>query len=220
MQVLSNINRTHPSPANIAHYRRELDHSPQGPADHHSTSAFSATTGQFETGSTLIQSDPPAALSTGSMRRPPIHSRSMNGDSYGPRPSHSQEPARCGACDYEQPPPYHPESLKCPRPMPATISRSEYAEYLIPPNISVYQSVQGQSLYIDNFQPPEDKPKTKTRRTGLSSEQTDIMNAWYENHLKHPFPTKEEKHMIMQATGLTKNQVGHSSLLEHLKNPN
>ena len=134
---------------------------------------------------------------------------------YDPCPSHAQQPARYGAYGYEQPQPYYAGSLKYPPTMPATTSESGYAGYSMPPNASGYLGAHGQPLYIDNFQPPEGERKTKKRRGNLPKWQTDFMRAWYNNHFKNPYPTEEEKHMIMQETGLTIEQVSHSSLLVH-----
>ena len=33
------------------------------------------------------------------------------------------------------------------------------------------------------------------------------MRSWYNDHLTNPYPTDEEKHMIMRETGLTLEQV-------------
>ena len=33
------------------------------------------------------------------------------------------------------------------------------------------------------------------------------MRSWYNDHLGNPYPTDEEKHMIMRETGLTLEQV-------------
>ena len=275
MQVIPEISWTHPPSANIADYRRELHHNPQGPAHYHPPPTLvspPATTSRSGTRPTL---DIPAAAPTGSTRRLPIHSgptkrnsgSSSSSDfssnrktsntspsvspvhpphssssrekllerprpveaealptsrlspgmpnSYGPRPSHTQQPARYGAGGYEQPQPYHQGGLKYPQPLPATTSASGYPGYSMPPNVPAYLGAPGQPLYIDNFQPPEGERRTKKRRGNLPKWQTDFMRAWYNNHFKNPYPTEEEKHMIMQETGLTIEQVSHSSLLEH-----
>ncbi|KAK9470129.1 homeobox KN domain-containing protein [Dipodascopsis tothii] len=48
---------------------------------------------------------------------------------------------------------------------------------------------------------------TKKRRGNLPKQVTDILRAWLEEHLQHPYPTEEEKNMLMMKTGLTMNQI-------------
>ncbi|CAF9928469.1 MAG: hypothetical protein HETSPECPRED_006851 [Heterodermia speciosa] len=266
-EVIPEISWTHPPSANIADYRRELHHNPQGPAHYHPTPTLvspPATTSRSGTRPTL---DVHEATPTGSTRRLPIHSGPIKRNSgsssssdlssnrktsntspsvspvhpphdsgsrqkvlerprpveaetaptsrlspgmpspYGPCPSHTQQPARYCAYGYEQPQPYQPGGLKYPPPMPATTSASGYPGYSMPPNVPGYLGAHGQPLYIDNFQPPEGERRTKKRRGNLPKWQTDFMRAWYNNHFKNPYPTEEEKHMIMQETGLTIEQV-------------
>jgi hypothetical protein len=47
----------------------------------------------------------------------------------------------------------------------------------------------------------------KRRRGNLPKPVTDILRAWFHEHLDHPYPTEEDKHQFMQRTGLTLNQV-------------
>lgn len=85
----------------------------------------------------------------------------------------------------------------------------------MPPGLpSGYPVANGQPLYIDNFQPADGERRSKKRRGNLPKWQTDFMRAWYNDHLKNPYPTDEEKHMIMRETGLTLEQV--SGLLPFL----
>lgn len=48
----------------------------------------------------------------------------------------------------------------------------------------------------------------KRRRGNLPKPVTDILRAWFHEHLDHPYPTEEDKQQFMQRTGLTLNQVG------------
>lgn len=48
---------------------------------------------------------------------------------------------------------------------------------------------------------------TKRRRGNLPKPVTDLLRAWLRDHVQHPYPTEEEKQMLMQQTGLTIHQV-------------
>lgn len=50
-------------------------------------------------------------------------------------------------------------------------------------------------------------PKTKRRRGNLPKPVTDILRAWFLEHVDHPYPSEEEKQMFMTRTGLSINQV-------------
>lgn len=49
--------------------------------------------------------------------------------------------------------------------------------------------------------------RNRRRRGNLPKQVTDILRAWFQDHLDHPYPTEEEKQMFIQQTGLTMNQV-------------
>ena len=51
------------------------------------------------------------------------------------------------------------------------------------------------------------EPKHKRRRGNLPKAVTDIMRAWFQDHIAHPYPTEEEKQILMHRTGLTISQV-------------
>lgn len=53
----------------------------------------------------------------------------------------------------------------------------------------------------------------KRRRGNLPKPVTDILRAWFHEHLDHPYPTEEDKQQFMQRTGLTLNQVSFSFYL-------
>lgn len=52
----------------------------------------------------------------------------------------------------------------------------------------------------------------KRRRGNLPKPVTDILRAWFHEHLDHPYPTEEDKQQFMQRTGLTLNQVSEMSM--------
>lgn len=50
-------------------------------------------------------------------------------------------------------------------------------------------------------------PKGKRRRGNLPKPVTDILRAWFHEHLDHPYPSEEDKQMFMTRTGLSISQV-------------
>jgi hypothetical protein len=50
-------------------------------------------------------------------------------------------------------------------------------------------------------------PRTRRRRGNLPKPVTDILRAWFHEHLDHPYPSEEDKQMFMTRTGLTISQV-------------
>lgn len=52
-------------------------------------------------------------------------------------------------------------------------------------------------------------PRSKRRRGNLPKEVTDILRAWFHDHLDHPYPTEEDKQMFIARTGLSISQVKH-----------
>ena len=79
----------------------------------------------------------------------------------------------------------------------------------------------GQSMVVDSRSPfstgglPTDMAMDhfdhgrpgKRRRGNLPKHVTDILRGWLNDHLHHPYPTEDEKQMLMQQTGLNINQV-------------
>lgn len=49
--------------------------------------------------------------------------------------------------------------------------------------------------------------KNKRRRGNLPKPVTDILRAWFMEHLDHPYPSEEDKQTFMQRTGLSISQV-------------
>ncbi|KAJ5983642.1 hypothetical protein N7481_005741 [Penicillium waksmanii] len=50
-------------------------------------------------------------------------------------------------------------------------------------------------------------PRTRRRRGNLPKPVTDILRAWFHEHLDHPYPSEEDKQMFMTRTGLTISQI-------------
>lgn len=48
----------------------------------------------------------------------------------------------------------------------------------------------------------------KRRRGNLPKPVTDVLRAWFHEHLDHPYPTEEDKQIFMARTGLSISQVG------------
>ena len=55
--------------------------------------------------------------------------------------------------------------------------------------------------------------KQKKRRGNLPKAVTDILRAWFTDHIGHPYPSEDEKHMLMDRTGLTMSQVSLADLV-------
>lgn len=48
---------------------------------------------------------------------------------------------------------------------------------------------------------------SRKRRGNLPKPVTDILRAWFHDHLEHPYPSEEDKQLFIQRTGLTISQV-------------
>jgi hypothetical protein len=59
-------------------------------------------------------------------------------------------------------------------------------------------------LSMDHFE--QGRPG-KRRRGNLPKQVTDLLRSWLNDHLHHPYPTEDEKQMLMAQTGLTIHQV-------------
>jgi hypothetical protein len=55
--------------------------------------------------------------------------------------------------------------------------------------------------------PDSADPRSKRRRGNLPKPVTDILRAWFHDHLDHPYPSEEDKQMFISRTGLTIGQV-------------
>lgn len=49
--------------------------------------------------------------------------------------------------------------------------------------------------------------RSRKRRGNLPKHVTDVLRAWFHAHLDHPYPSEEDKQMLIGQTGLTINQV-------------
>ena len=58
-----------------------------------------------------------------------------------------------------------------------------------------------------------DSDRARRRRGNLPRQITEILRAWFHEHLDHPYPSEEDKQAFMARTGLTISQVCLSSLL-------
>jgi hypothetical protein len=54
--------------------------------------------------------------------------------------------------------------------------------------------------------------KNKSRRGNFPRPVTDILRAWFDEHLYHPYPSNEDKQMFLTRTGLTVSQVSTRAL--------
>lgn len=59
-------------------------------------------------------------------------------------------------------------------------------------------------LSMDHF---DQARSGKRRRGNLPKQVTDLLRSWLNDHLHHPYPTEDEKQMLMNQTGLTIHQV-------------
>ncbi|KAK9467816.1 Homeodomain-related protein [Lipomyces arxii] len=90
-----------------------------------------------------------------------------------------------------------------------------YYEYSYHPYLSSYTPVEVRPQQI-RVQPVEtddrrhrqhQQQQHKKRRGNLPKHVTDILRNWLNAHVQHPYPTEDEKLMLMQQTGLTMNQI-------------
>ncbi|KAJ5899754.1 hypothetical protein N7495_004498 [Penicillium taxi] len=78
-----------------------------------------------------------------------------------------------------------------------------------PEQISMSMSPPGMALPQANFGIMGDAidPKSKRRRGNLPKPVTDILRAWFHEHLDHPYPSEEDKQMFMTRTNLSISQI-------------
>jgi hypothetical protein len=112
---------------------------------------------------------------------------------YNPSHSHSHNPNH-------NPNPNHPKGYGGghPYPPPSYVSESEYSpmthSHTLPASTF---GVIGEPL----------DSRGKRRRGNLPKPVTDILRAWFHDHLDHPYPTEEDKQIFMSRTGLSISQV-------------
>lgn len=61
------------------------------------------------------------------------------------------------------------------------------------------------------YPPMGDDGRGKRRRGNLPKHTTDLLRSWLAQHIDHPYPTEEEKQILMSQTGLNLNQVRHTT---------
>ncbi len=78
----------------------------------------------------------------------------------------------------------------------------------------VAMSMDGHSQYTSghqqlNFEMVGDYPdhRNKRRRGNLPKAVTDILRAWFHDHISHPYPSEDEKQILIERTGLSISQV-------------
>ena len=78
-----------------------------------------------------------------------------------------------------------------------------------PMDRSTFPGTRGPGQYPVSFDTGGDfgDGKQKRRRGNLPKSVTDLLRAWFSEHIAHPYPTEEEKQLLMDRTGLTISQV-------------
>ena len=212
-----------PAPTPVSSTRRLPIHS--GPTNRNSGSSSSSdySSNRRTTNTSPSVSPVNPTHSSASRRTPPGESRQVKIEApltpglpstlpvpYAPRSSQAQTSSQYNSYGYGQQQPYHSTGSAYPPSLPATpsgpafkVEAQPYGGYSVPS----YPAPNGPPIYIDNFQPPDGERRNKKRRGNLPKWQTDFMRSWYNDHLNNPYPTDEEKHMIMRETGLTLEQV-------------
>jgi hypothetical protein len=125
---------------------------------------------------------------------------------------------------YERAPrsdPFVTQEYRQPRPAPmATMPDRRSGEHYVPimhqpsyghpmgydEQVSPPMMAHGQQANFGIMGDPID-PKTKRRRGNLPKPVTDILRAWFHEHLDHPYPSEEDKQMFMTRTGLSISQI-------------
>lgn len=84
-------------------------------------------------------------------------------------------------------------------------SSSMYDPYCYPNGTSWPPSLQCGSGYVGSD--TASIGSTRRRRGNLPKHVTDILKSWFADHVEHPYPTDEDKQMLMAKTNLTIQQV-------------
>lgn len=96
---------------------------------------------------------------------------------------------RIAVAEYSQP---SPCSSRTASPSPRLSISEPASPYMMPAPLS----------------PPRESPKpTKRRRGNLPKAVTTVLKDWLVKHVKHPYPTEEEKHALAKETKLTMSQI-------------
>lgn len=61
--------------------------------------------------------------------------------------------------------------------------------------------------HMDGMESGDARTAGKRKRGNLPKHVTDILRQWFDEHENHPYPTEEEKQMLLMKTGLAMSQV-------------
>jgi hypothetical protein len=84
---------------------------------------------------------------------------------------------------------------------------SHYPGYVRNPPASVYPYAESPYQYAWAIPGSADYHGQRRRRGNLPREATNMMKKWFQEHIKSPYPSEEEKIQFCEATGLSMNQV-------------
>lgn len=151
------------------------------------------------------QRDPYVSLAESDMRyQPPPqdqHPRYSGGASTSTTAPTYRAPSPGGG-SHASPHYYHASS---PFTQPARSASYAPAPQIVAENRSPFSSrIYPSEMTIDHFD--HGRPG-KRRRGNLPKHVTDLLRGWLNDHLHHPYPTEDEKQLLMQQTGLNINQV-------------
>lgn len=88
-------------------------------------------------------------------------------------------------------------------------TKNEY-DYAISPMATHSHTLPASSPAASNFGVISGDPldsRGKRRRGNLPKPVTDVLRAWFHEHLDHPYPTEEDKQVFMNQTGLSISQI-------------
>ncbi|TAQ86702.1 hypothetical protein B7494_g4973 [Chlorociboria aeruginascens] len=129
---------------------------------------------------------------------PPANSAEYSLDSY--RSINPNQPPTINPAPYPPPPFYYgyqKDSIYATSMVP--IHHLPFADH------GGYGSQFPAGIEINEFVGHDSKPRK--RRGNLPKETTDILRAWFLQHLNHPYPTEDEKQQLMKKTNLQMNQI-------------
>lgn len=144
---------------------------------------------------------------------------------------HSSRPSSATLSDHDHRGPSHSQDYRYPQSTYRSSSPGSYSQHGHPPYYSHsygplsgsqpgdsrgVHSTDGRSpfsptgsnceLAMDHYD--QDRTLDRKRRRGnLPKQVTDLLRSWLNDHIHHPYPTEDEKQMLMAQTGLTIHQV-------------
>lgn len=95
------------------------------------------------------------------------------------------------------------------REMNSPIGDGEWKESTGRPSIKQARSLRNaaRSMNFENISTSAVDSRTRRRRGNLPKPITDLLKVWFHEHLAHPYPSEEEKHELLNLTGLNMGQV-------------